>query len=116
MAEVEILNPTSLRITATLEDAVTMIKDASDHLEEFASDIITICDKMPEFDYTYFCFYAYDTARLFERMLGMDPKQYLSFSMNAPDAFFYTLYGGMKGLYSLATNYLLQKEALVTRT
>lgn len=51
MAEVEVLNPTTLRITATLEDALTMINEASDHLEEFAEDIITICDKMPEFDY-----------------------------------------------------------------
>lgn len=114
MAEVEVLNPTTLRITATLEDALTMINEASDHLEEFAEDIITICDKMPEFDYTYFCFYAYDTATLFEMMLGIDPKKYLSFSMNAPDAFFYTLYGGMKGLYKLARNVLQQKEAVIS--
>ncbi|NEW05901.1 hypothetical protein GK047_07725 [Paenibacillus sp. SYP-B3998] len=106
MAEVEVINPTTIRITATLEDALTMIKEASDHLEQYAEDIITICDKMPEFDYTYFCFYAYDSASLFEQMLGIDPKQYLSFSMNAPDAFFYTLYGGMNGLYDLARNYL----------
>lgn len=115
MAEVEVLNPTTLRITAILEDALTMIQEASDHLEEFAEDIITICEKMPEFDYTYFCFYAYDTAALFERMLGIDPKQYLTFSMNAPDAFFYTLYGGMKGLYSLACKYIQQKEALISQ-
>ncbi|GJM79729.1 hypothetical protein HMSSN139_22250 [Paenibacillus sp. HMSSN-139] len=57
---------------------------------------------MPEFQYTYFCFYAYDTAALFEHMLGIDPKQYLSFSLDAPDSFFYTLYGGMKGLSSAA--------------
>ncbi|CAH1202222.1 hypothetical protein PAECIP111891_02063 [Paenibacillus allorhizoplanae] len=113
MAKVEVLNPTTLRITATLEDALTMIKEASDHLEEFAEDIITICDKMPEFDYTYFCFYAYDTAALFERMLGIDPKQYLTFSMNAPDAFFYTLYGGMKGLYNSARHSMTQREAFI---
>ncbi|MEW9701307.1 hypothetical protein [Paenibacillus sp. SI8] len=112
MAEVEVLNPTTLRITATLEDALTMINEASEHVEQYAEDILTICDKMPEFDYTYFCFYAYDTASLFENMLGIDPKQYLSFSMNAPDAFFYTLYGGMRGLHNLASRYLQQKEAV----
>jgi hypothetical protein len=35
-------------------------------------------------------------------MLGMDPKQYTSFSLDAPDAFFYALYGGMAGLYEEA--------------
>jgi hypothetical protein len=114
MAEVEVLNPTTLRITATLEDALTMINEASEHLEEYAEDIITIYDKMPEFDYTYFCFYAYDTAALFESMLGIDPKKFLSFSMNAPDAFFYTLYGGMKGLYSLARTVIQKKEAVIS--
>ncbi|MGG1517814.1 hypothetical protein ABE504_20530 [Paenibacillus oryzisoli] len=106
MAHVEIVNPTTLQITATLEDALSMVKDAAAHLEDFAEEVITICDKMPEFDYTYFCFYAYDTAALFERMLGIDPKVYLSFSMNAPDSFFYSLYGGMYGLYDLACGYL----------
>ncbi|MGO4268600.1 hypothetical protein AB4Z22_01950 [Paenibacillus sp. TAF58] len=114
MAEVEVINPTTLRITATLEDALAMINEASEHLEEYAEDIITICDKMPEFDYTYFCFYAYDTAALFERMLGIDPKKFLSFSMNAPDAFFYALYGGMKGLYSLAHTIIQKKEAVIS--
>jgi len=54
---------------------------------------------MPEFDYTHFCFYAYDSARLFERILDDDPKQCLSLILDAPDAFFYALYGGMAGLY-----------------
>lgn len=35
------------------------------------------------------------SARLFERMHGMDPRQYTPFSLEAPDSFFYTLYGGM---------------------
>jgi len=106
MAQIEVINPTTIQITTTLDDARSMIRDAAEHLEQFADEIVTICDKMPEFDYTYFCFYAYDSARLFERMLGIDPKQYLSFSMDAPDSFFYALYGGMSGLYGLARSYL----------
>lgn len=45
-------------------------------------------------------------------MLGVDPKQYLSFSLNAPNAFFYTLYGGMCGLYDMARNELNNKPKL----
>jgi len=66
---------------------------------EYAQEIITIYEKMPVFEYTHFCFYAYDSARLFERVLGMDPKAYLSFSLDAPESFFYALYGGMAALY-----------------
>lgn len=56
---------------------------------------------MPEFDFTYFCFYAYNSA-LFEKMLEIDPKNYTSFSLDAPDSFFYALYGGAAGLYNEA--------------
>jgi len=102
MAQVEQVDAKTIRIKATLDDAVTMIKDAAENLDEFASEIVTIYEKMPEFQYTYFCFYAYNSARLFERMLGIDPKACLSFSLDAPDAFFYALYGGMASLYEEA--------------
>jgi len=102
MATVEILDERTIRIKATLEDAVAMIQTAASHMDEYASEIVTIYEKMPEFQYTYFCFYAFDSARLFERMLGVDPKAYTSFSLDAPDAFFHALYGGMAGLYEEA--------------
>jgi hypothetical protein len=102
MAQVEQIDEKTIRIKVTLEDAVSMIREAALHLDEYASEIVKIYEKMPEFQYTYFCFYAYDTARLFEKMLGIDPKAYLSFSLDAPDAFFYALYGGMAGLYEEA--------------
>ena len=35
------------------------------------------------------------------RILDDDPKQYLSLTLDAPDAFFYVLYGGMAGLYEM---------------
>lgn len=102
MATIEIIDEKTLNIKVSLEDALAMIAEAESDLERYAAEIVTIAEKMPEFEYTYFCFYAYDTAELFEKMLGIDPKQYLSFSLEAPDSFFYTLYGGMKGLSGMA--------------
>ena len=99
MATVDIIDEKTIKIKVTLEDAVAMVQEAADHLDAYASEIVTIYEKMPEFQFTYFCFYAYDSARLFESMLSVDPKAYTSFSLDAPDAFFYALYGGMAGLY-----------------
>lgn len=106
MAGVAIIDKKTIKISVQLEDAISMIKDARQHINEFAHDIVMIVEKMPEFEYTYFCFYAYDSAVLFERMLGVDPKEYMSFSLDAPDSFFYSLYGGMMGLYEEAKLYV----------
>lgn len=99
MAVVKKVDDTTLEISVDLNDALAMVKEAAQHLDRYAQEIKTLYEKMPEFDYTYFCFYAYDSAALFEKMLGIDPKDFLSFSLNAPDSFFYTLYGGMASLY-----------------
>lgn len=104
MAQVETLSPTALRIHVTLDDAVEMVAEAARDVKKYAHDIITIYEKMPMFDFVHFCFYAYDSARLFERQIGIDPRQYQSFSLDAPDAFFYALYGGMAALYHQATS------------
>lgn len=102
MAEVIVVDDTTIKIGVTMDDAIAMVQEAAQHIDQYAVEIITIYEKMPEFDYTYFCFYAYNSASLFENMLGIDPKTYLSFSLEAPDAFFYSLYGGMAGLYDQA--------------
>jgi hypothetical protein len=102
MAKVAILDEKTLKIAVDLDDAIAMIREAEQHVERYAKDITTIYEKMPEFQFVYFCFYAYDSAALFEHMLGIDPKQYLSLSLDAPDAFFYALYGGMAALYEKA--------------
>ncbi|MBS4219526.1 hypothetical protein KHA96_14510 [Bacillus sp. FJAT-49711] len=111
MANVEIIDEKTIKIVVSIEDAISMVQEAASNIEEYAHDIVTTFEKMPEFEYTYFCFYAYDSAKLFEKMLGMDPKQYLSFSLDAPDSFFYSLYGGMAGLYPEAKKY----DALVRK-
>ncbi|TDL69702.1 hypothetical protein E2R58_11240 [Paenibacillus amylolyticus] len=110
MAHVEIIDDTTLRITLRLEDATTMIQLAQREQAEYAQEIITIYEKMPVFEYTHFCFYAYDSARLFERVLGMDPKAYLSFSLDAPESFFYALYGGMAALYESSLQLVQQAD------
>jgi hypothetical protein len=110
VAKVHIIDPKTIRIEATMADAIVMVKEASENIEHYAQEIVTIYEKMPEFEYTYFCFYAYDTAQLFEKMLQTDPKQYLSFSMDAPDSFFYALYGGMGGLYGQAKRFVEEER------
>lgn len=110
MAHVEIIDDTTLRITPRLEDATNMIQMAQREQTEYAQEIITIYEKMPVFEYTHFCFYAYDSARLFERVLGMDPKAYLSFSLDAPESFFYALYGGMGALYESSLQLVNQAD------
>ena len=99
MAQITRTGEKAIRISVTLEDALAMIREAARHPEEYAHDIAVIYEKMPEFGYTHFCFYAYDSARLFERILDDDPNKYLSLSLDAPDEFFFALYGGMAGLY-----------------
>lgn len=110
MAHVEIIDDTTLRITLRLEDATTMVQLAQREQAEYAQEIITIYEKMPVFEYTHFCFYAYDSAKLFERVLGMDPKAYLSFSLDAPESFFYALYGGMTALYESSLQLVQQAD------
>lgn len=110
MAHVEIIDDTTLRITLLLEDATTMVQLAQREQAEYAQEIITIYEKMPVFEYTHFCFYAYDSARLFERVLGMDPKAYLSFFLEAPESFFYALYGGMAALYESSLQLVQQAD------
>lgn len=102
MAKIEIVNEKTIRISVDLEDAVRMVNEAARDVVAYARDIVTMYEKMPAFDFTSFCFYAYDSAQLFEYVLGMDPRGYHSFSLTAPDAFFYTLYGGMAALYGTA--------------
>ena len=112
MADIHIVNERAIRISVGLADAVRIVQHAADDVARYARDIVTIFDKMPAFDYTSFCFYAYDTASLFEWLLDMDPRQYLSFSLDAPDAFFYALYGGMASLYDVAKACLAREQGM----
>lgn len=102
MAEIDVINESAIRIKVQLDDAVRMVNEATRDVALYAHDIVTIYEKMPGFDYTSFCFYAYNSAKLFEFALETNPTEYTSFSLDAPDSFFYTLYGGMAALYETA--------------
>lgn len=103
MAKVNVIDDKTLQIELSLEDAISMVQQAAGEVGKFAGEIITIFEEMPKFNYTHYCFYAFeDTAQLFENVLGIDPKQYKTFSLDASDAFFYSLYGGMASLYDEA--------------
>ncbi len=80
-----------LELILNVSDAETMLQEAARDPRAYQEEIKIIYEKMPSFDYTSFCFYAYGSWRLFEFMLGMSPREYTSFSLNAPDAFFYTI-------------------------
>ena len=111
MADINVVNESTIKITVGLEDAKAMVQEAAQDVSGYAKDIVTIYEKMPFFDYTDFCFYAYDSAKLFEWMLGTNPRQYRSFSLDAPDSFFYALYGGMGALYETAKASVDEKAA-----
>ncbi|QQE80993.1 hypothetical protein [Alicyclobacillus sp. SO9] len=106
MAQIEEIDERTVKIHVQLDDAVQMIGEAQRDITGYAHDIVTITEKMPFFDYVNFCFYAYNSADLFEWMLGMNPKDYQSFSLDAPDSFFYSLFGGMAALYNNAKQIL----------
>ena len=107
MATVNIIDEKTITIELTLEDAVSMVQKATVNIEKYANEIITIFEQMPNFNYIHYCFYAFDnSAKLFETMLEIDPKNYNSFSVNAPDSFFHCLYGGMASLYPDAQKYI----------
>lgn len=106
MAQIELLKETAIRISVDLSDAIRMVQEAARDIPKYARDIVIIAEKMPAFDYTNFCFYAYDSAQLFEFILHTDPREYLSFALDAPDAFFYAVYGGMNALSAAARQVL----------
>ena len=107
MAKVNIIDTKTVTIELTLDDAISMVQKAAKNIEKYAIEIVTTFEKMPKFNYIYYCFYAFDdSAKLFEEMLEIDPKNYNSFSLNAPDSFFHCLYGGMASLYLDAQRYI----------
>lgn len=107
MAKIHMIDEQSLKIELTMADAVLMVQEAANDIQKYAKEIIAIYEAMPVFQYTHFCFYAFNNcAELFEKMLNVDPKRYQSFSLDAPDSFFYSLYGGVAGLYAEAEKYV----------
>lgn len=89
-----------LILEADLSDLDVIIKEATDNLDKYKDEIAVIYDKMPKFDYKYFCFYAYSTYRLVEAALNFNTDDYGHFRLIAPEEFFFAFYGMIATLYA----------------
>ncbi|MGO4889815.1 hypothetical protein ACJ2A9_18875 [Anaerobacillus sp. MEB173] len=91
-----------LILEADLADLQVIIEEATNNLDKYKEEIAVIYEKMPKFDYKYFCFYAYSTYRLLETALNFDTDKVGHFRLIAPDEFFYAFYGMIATLHEQA--------------
>lgn len=91
-----------LILEAELADLEVIIKEATSNLDKYKDEIAVIYDKMPKFDYIYFCFYAYSTYRLLESALNFNTDEVGHFRLIAPESFFYAFYGMIATLHAQA--------------
>ncbi len=83
-----------------LSDLQALIDEATRNIDDYKDEIAMIYDKMPQFDYIYFCFYAYSTYRLLEATFNIDIDKVGHIRVDAPEAFFYAFYGMIQTLHS----------------
>lgn len=88
-----------LILETTLDDLHTIAQEAVKNIDLYKEEIAMIYEKMPKFDYTYFCFYAYSTYKLLENALGFNCDEVGHFRLKAADSFFYAFYGMIATLY-----------------
>lgn len=91
-----------LFLEAGLEDLQVIIEEATRNFDLYKEEIAVIYDKMPKFDYKYFCFYAYATYRLLEGALKFETDDMKHFRLIAPDEFYYAFYGMIATLHTQA--------------
>jgi hypothetical protein len=91
-----------LILEADLDDLQIIIEEATNNLDKYKDEIAVIYEKMPKFDYIYFCFYAYSTYRLIEAALDFDTDSVGHFRLIAPESFFYAFYGAIATLHAQA--------------
>ncbi|HLS08948.1 hypothetical protein [Lentibacillus sp.] len=103
MAVIRTENERDLVVEADLSDLHAFIDEATRNLDEYKDEIAVIYDKMPKFDYIYFCFYAYSTYRLLEATLDFDTSDVGHIRVVAPDEFFYAFYGMIATLHIQAS-------------
>lgn len=102
MATIRTENERDLVVEADLTDLQAFIDEATQHLDDYKDEIAVIYEKMPKFDYIYFCFYAYSTYRLLEATLDFDTSNVGHIRVVAPDEFFYAFYGMIATLHAQA--------------
>ena len=87
-------------VEADLKDIPAIVEQAVNNLDKYRDEIEMIYDKMPKFDYKYFCFYAYATYHLLEDALGFSCNEATHFRLIAPDEFFFTFFGIIATLHA----------------
>ncbi|MBP1931262.1 hypothetical protein J2Z37_001259 [Ammoniphilus resinae] len=88
-----------LILEATLDDLHVITKEAVKNIDMYKDEIAVIFEKMPKFDYKYFCFYAYSTYKLLETALQFDCEEVGHFRLIAPEEFYFAFYGMITALY-----------------
>lgn len=98
MANVRI-EKNELLLEVGIEDIETIVKEAINNIDQYKEEIAVIYDKMPKFEYKYFCFYAYSTYRLLEKALNFSCDEVGHFRLVAPEPFYYAFFGVISTLY-----------------
>ncbi len=99
MATVRIEN-NELILEAGLDDIQAIVDEAVKNLTRYKDEIAVMYEKMPKFDYKYFCFYAYATYQLLENALGFRCDEVGHFRLIAPESFYYAFYGVIAALHT----------------
>jgi hypothetical protein len=89
-----------LILEAGLEDLKVIIDEAIANIDLYREEIAVIYEKMPKFDYKYFCFYAYSTYRLLENSLKFNTDEVGHFRLIAPESFYYAFFGMISTLHT----------------
>ncbi|MFB4168737.1 hypothetical protein [Virgibacillus sp. JSM 102003] len=100
MANIRMENEKDLVVEADLSDLQTFVDEAVNNFDVYRDEIAVIYEKMPRFDYKYFCFYAYSTYRLLEAAMEFDTREVGHIRVVAPDEFFYAFYGMIATLHT----------------
>ncbi|HJV44721.1 MAG TPA: hypothetical protein VJ824_03245 [Bacillota bacterium] len=88
-----------LLLETSLDDIQTIVEEAVKNIDLYKEEITVIYEKMPKFDYKYFCFYAYSTYHLLEKALNFSCDEVGHFRLIAPEPFYYSFFGVIATLY-----------------
>ncbi|WP_106495660.1 hypothetical protein [Lentibacillus sp. Marseille-P4043] len=102
MATVRMENEKDMVLEADLPDLQILIDEATRNFDSYKDEIAMIYEKMPKFDYKYFCFYAYSTYHLLEAAMDFDTSNVGHFRLDAPEEFYYAFYGMIATLHTQA--------------
>ncbi|MTW88372.1 hypothetical protein F3157_22625 [Virgibacillus dakarensis] len=100
MATIRMENERDMVLEADLPDLQILIDEATRNFDHYKDEIAIIYEKMPKFDYKYFCFYAYSTYRLLETAMDFDTSDVGHFRLDAPNEFYYAFYGMIATLHT----------------